>query len=46
MSREGEPEMTIDPQIAAIVVGVILLGLAAVGWGVDTRPEFADDHRR
>jgi hypothetical protein len=38
--------MTIDPQIAAIVVGVILLGLAAVGWGVDSRPTLADDYRR
>jgi hypothetical protein len=38
--------MTIDLPIAAFIVSVLLLGLAAVGWGVDSRPTLADDHRR
>lgn len=35
----------IDLPIAAFVVSLVLLGLAALGWGVDSRPGFADDFR-
>ena len=36
----------IDLPIIALVVALVLLGLAAAAWGNDTRPEFADDHNR
>jgi hypothetical protein len=35
-----------DLPIIALVVAVLLLGIAAVGWGVDSRPSFSDDYRR
>jgi hypothetical protein len=38
--------MTIDLPIIAFLVGVLLLGLAAAAWGVDSRPTLVDDHRR
>jgi hypothetical protein len=38
--------MTIDFPIIALVVAVLLLGIAALGWGVDSRPTIADDYRR
>lgn len=28
------------------IVSLLLLGLAAIAWGVDSRPTLADDHRR
>jgi hypothetical protein len=31
---------------AAIVGGLSLLGLAAEGWGVDSRPSIGDTHSR
>ena len=37
--------MTItDLPIIALVVVLLLLGMAAAAWGVDTRPGFANDH--
>jgi hypothetical protein len=38
--------MTIDLPIIVFVVSILLLGLAAAGWGVDSRPTLVDDHRR
>ena len=39
--------MTIfDLPIIALVVVLLLLGVAAAAWGVDTRPGFADDRLR
>ena len=39
--------MTInDLSIIVIVVAIVLLGMAAAAWGVDSRPDFADDHNR
>jgi len=35
----------IDLPIVASVVSLVLLGLAAIGWGTDSRPGFADDFR-
>lgn len=35
----------IDLPIVALVVVLLLLGMAAAAWGVDSRPEFADDLR-
>jgi len=35
--------ITIDFPIIVLVVALVLLGIAAVGWGVDSRPDFADD---
>jgi hypothetical protein len=32
--------------LAAIVVGLSLLGLLAEGWGVDSRPSIGDSHSR
>ena len=44
---EGEPHMTtIALPVIVLVVGLLLIGLAAAAWGVDTRPGFADDPRR
>ena len=38
----------ISALIAAIVAIVALAGFdaVAIGWGADSRPELADDHRR
>jgi hypothetical protein len=36
----------VDLPIIALVVALLLLGIAAVGWGVDSRPTIADDYRR
>lgn len=35
-----------DLSIVAFVVALIVLGMAAAAWGVDSRPSLADDHRR
>lgn len=32
--------------ILTLVGGLAAVGLAALHWGVDTRPRLADDHRR
>jgi hypothetical protein len=37
---------TIDLPIIVLVVGLLVLGIAALGWGVDSRPSLTDDHRR
>jgi hypothetical protein len=37
---------TIDLPIIVLVVGLLVLGIAALGWGVDSRPTLTDDHRR
>lgn len=37
---------TIDLPIIALVVVLLLLGMAAAVWGVDSRPGFADDRLR
>ena len=37
---------TIDLPIIVLVVAVVLLGMAATAWGVDSRPGFADDRLR
>jgi len=29
-----------------IITGLVALAMAAVRWGVDTRPSLPDDHRR
>jgi hypothetical protein len=36
----------IDMPLVVLVVAFLLLGIAAVGWGVDSRPTLSDDHRR
>jgi len=36
---------SIDFPIIALVVAILLLGIAALGWGVDSRPDFADDRQ-
>lgn len=38
----------ISALVAAVVAIVALAGfdVAALGWGADSRPELADDHRR
>jgi hypothetical protein len=37
---------SIDMPLVAMVVSILLLGVAALGWGVDSRPTLSDDHRR
>ena len=37
---------TIALPVIVLVVGLLLIGLAAAAWGVDTRPGFAEDQRR
>ena len=37
---------TIDLPIIVLVVALVLLGVAALGWGADSRPTLADDYRR
>jgi hypothetical protein len=37
---------TIALPVIVLVVGLLLVGLAAIAWGVDSRPGFADDFRR
>ena len=32
--------------LAAILIGLIGLDIAALGWGVDSREPFLDDHAR
>jgi hypothetical protein len=34
---------TIDLPIIVLMVAVVLFGMAATAWGVDSRPEFSDD---
>ncbi len=36
----------IDPSIVAFVAGLLVLGMAALGWGVDSRSALSDDHNR
>jgi hypothetical protein len=36
----------IDMPVVAMIVAVLLLALAALGWGVDSRPTLSDDHLR
>jgi len=35
---------TIDFPVVAFVIGLLVLGIAALGWGVDSRPSLGDDH--
>jgi hypothetical protein len=37
---------TIDLPIIFLVVAITLLGVAAIGFGAESRPGFADDFRR
>jgi hypothetical protein len=37
---------TIDFPIVASIVALLLLGLAALGWGTDSRPDFSDGRVR
>jgi len=37
---------TSDLPIIVLVVALVLLGIAAEAWGVDTRSSLADDHNR
>jgi hypothetical protein len=32
--------------ILTIIVGLVALDVAALRWGIDTRPMLPDDHRR
>ena len=32
--------------LIAIIGALVGLGIAALGWGVDSRPSIADDHAR
>jgi hypothetical protein len=32
--------------VVAFIVAVLALDLAALGWGVDSRPSLPDDHQR
>ena len=37
---------TSDLPIIVLVVALVLLGMAAAAWGVDSRSFLADDHNR
>ena len=40
--------MTILTDLAPVIVavsGLLLLGIASLGWGVDSRPSFGDERR-
>ena len=32
--------------LIAVVVGFLALGMAAIGWGADSRPDESDSYRR
>jgi hypothetical protein len=32
--------------LVALVISFLVLDVAAVGWGVDSRPAMSDDHQR
>lgn len=34
-----------DLPVVAVVIALLLLGMAAAAWGADTRPPFSEDHR-
>lgn len=36
----------IDLPTIAVVVALLVLGMAATAWGVDSRSPFANDHNR
>ena len=39
-------EGTLDMTLLIISLAIVVLGLAALGWGVDSRDPMTDDHRR
>ena len=34
-----------DLALALVVIGLLLLGMAATAWGTDSRSPFSEDHR-
>ncbi len=36
----------IDLSFVAFVAGLLILGIAALAWGVDSRSALSDDHNR
>ncbi len=37
---------SLDPSIVVFVAGLLILGMAALAWGVDSRSPLSDDHNR
>ena len=45
-TKEAPMSAPIDLQMIAFVVVLIVLGMAAAAWGVDSRSPFSNDHNR
>jgi len=46
VSSRRRPNMEVIVTILALVTGLAVLGGASIGWGVDSRDAYPDDHRR